>query len=172
MTDEIFTNAFKQEMKPIGYPKPVKREKPHHGRPTLKKRPSRRKSKLPKKVKIKALETKLKAVLYPLIKKRDGPTCISCGKIGLVGRNWQAGHYAKAELCNLVYRYDPRNINSQCMTCNKWRRGNTLAYRQAMIRKYGKMVVEEIDTCYGRTLNMNFNPRTYLEELIKKYKNA
>ena len=122
------------------------------------------------KVSIKGLEKKLKALLYPLIKKRDGPNCISCKKQGLVGRNWAAGHYLKAELCNLIARYDIRNINSQCnMYCNKNLRGNTIEYRKAMLVKYGVEVVDDLEANYR--LPLNLNPRLYLTELIEHYKN-
>ena len=138
---------------------------------TKKGRKHKNKGKLPKKVKIKSLEAKLKRLLYPIIKKRDGNVCISCGKKGLVGMDWHAGHYIKAELCNLHYRYFPVNINSQCSYCNKWLRGNTIAYRNAMLKKYDVRIIEDTDLHYKDTMPMNFNPRSYLESLIKKYGN-
>ena len=95
----------------------------------------------------------------------------SCGKKGLVGMDWHAGHYIKAELCNLHYRYFPVNINSQCSYCNKWLRGNTIAYRNAMLKKYDVRIIEDTDLHYKDTMPMNFNPRSYLESLIKKYGN-
>jgi hypothetical protein len=123
--------------------------------------------KLPK---IKNLEARLKAVMYPYIKRRDGNTCISCGKKGLQGKNWHAGHYIKAELCNIVTRYDEWNINSQCSNCNLWKRGNTIAYRNAMVDKYGEKAVAELDRKYHAPLPLNFNEREWLLEMIKKYK--
>lgn len=127
---------------------------------------------VPKKKKepsIKKLELKLRSIFYPLIKKRDGNVCISCGH-RCDGRNQQAGHYAKAELCNIVVRYDERNINTQCSGCNKWKAGNVLAYRNGMIKKYGIKVVEWIDNNYNARLPMDFNEREFLTDLIKKYK--
>jgi len=172
---QIFTEAFKSQLKPLS----DLRDKGWNGitRKRLKSmdkvghslRVKHKKDKLPKKVKIKSLEAKLKRLFYPIIKKRDGPVCISCGKKGLVGMDWHAGHFIKAELCNLVYRYDVRNINSQCSACNNWKRGNTIAYRKAMINKYGVLVVDELERFYNSTLAMDFNPREYLLKLIEKY---
>lgn len=134
------------------------------------KRAKKGKEKIKSLPKIKNLEARLKKVMYPYIKKRDGNTCISCGKKNLVGMDWHAGHYIKAELCNIVVRYDEWNINSQCSYCNKWRRGNTIAYRLAMIDKYGEKATNDLDHKYHSPLPMNFNEREWLLEMIAKYK--
>lgn len=118
---------------------------------------------------IKSLEKKLKRVLYPLIKKRDGNVCISCGRTELEGANWHAGHYAKAELCNIKWRYNPLNIHSQCAMCNVWGRGNTLAYRENLIKKIGLENVEMIEENYRKPMPSFFNYRTWLEKEIKFY---
>jgi len=127
------------------------------------------KSKRIKRPSIKTLEKKLKNIMYPYIKKRDGNKCISCGKQRLVGKDWQAGHYIKAELCNIVVRYDEWNINSQCSTCNLWKRGNTIAYRLAMLNKYGEKATNELDRKYKSSLPIDFNSREWLLNQIKKY---
>ena len=130
-----------------------------------------KKLKKPKKsISIKKLELKLRSILYPLIKLRDGNTCISCGKLNLIGKDWQAGHYIKAELCNLKYRYNELNIHSQCSHCNKWKAGNSIAYRNALIRMIDEKEVKKLDQHYNDKLPMNFNSRAYLEELIAYYK--
>jgi len=128
------------------------------------------KKKKKKKVSIKSLENKLKKILYPMIKKRDGNNCISCGKTGLIGMNWHAGHYAKAELCNLIWRYSPQNINSQCGGCNKWKHGNSVAYRNNLVKKIGEVQVRVIEESYNKPLPMNFDSRVYLETLITHFK--
>lgn len=119
---------------------------------------------------IKSLEKKLKRLLYPYIKKRDGNTCISCGKTGLIGMNWHAGHYAKAELCNMMWRYSPININSQCGRCNKWLAGNSVEYRKNLVKKIGEEMVVVIETEYNKPLQMNFDSRAYLEMMIENVK--
>src|SRR3989339_1282665 len=105
------------------------------------------------------LKRKLWRLFSAYIKKRDGNTYISFNKTGLIGADWQAGHYIKAELCNLEYRYDDRNVNSQCGACNLWKRGNTIAYRNAMLDKYGVKTVKELDAHYNDPLPLNFDTR-------------
>lgn len=157
-------------MTPLAFPKPIKEVKvPKYLRRKAKVRPLK-KEKVKSLPKIKNLEARLKKVMYPYIKKRDGNTCISCGKKNLVGMDWHAGHYIKAELCNLVTRYDEWNINSQCSHCNKWLRGNTIAYRNAMIWKYGEKAVATLDREYHSPLPMDFSPRKWLLGMIEKYK--
>jgi len=177
-----------QRMVPLGelaYPKPKEESKGYrrNGIPirnehriaknltTMTKKPHspKKRSKLPKLPKIKSLEAKLKRLLYPLIKKRDRGVCISSGQTGLTGRNYQAGHFIKAELCNIIYRYDVRNINGQRSYDNLYLRGNAPAYRKGMIKKWGIKAVEEIEENYNKPLPMDFNEREYLMKLIEKY---
>lgn len=131
----------------------------------------KKKAKAKKPVSITYLETKLKKVLYPLIKKRDGNTCISCGKRDLKGRDWAVGHYAKAELCNVIWRYSAFNLHSQCFYCNKWLRGNTIEYRKNLIKKIGEVKVLVIEENYKYHLHQNFDSRLYLKNMIDETKN-
>lgn len=119
---------------------------------------------------IKQLEKQLKDILYPLIKQKDGNVCWSCGKRNLIGKDFQAGHYIKAELCNLKSRYDIYNIHSQCANCNLWKRGNTIEYRKRMIQFYGEEDVKELEEHYKDKLPVNFNSREWLEQEIDYYK--
>lgn len=130
------------------------------------------KPKTPKKKErsLKSLQTALKAILYPLIKKRDGNICTSCKKRGLKGRNWNAGHFYSDTECSLVYRFDERNLNSQCSYCNKYLHGNYPKYRKAMLSKYGESVVDEIETYYKTPLPKGVKPRDYLLAKIAYYK--
>ena len=120
-------------------------------------------------ISIKKLEKKLQRILYPLIKKRDGNVCISCGKRNLVGRDWHAGHFIKAELCNIEYRYDPKNIHSQCSYCNHYLAGNFIEYEKAMIKKYGPRTVKKMKEDYKKSLPVNFDSRKYIEDSIDFY---
>lgn len=104
------------------------------------------------------------------VKRRDKGVCISCGKTGLSGAGYQAGHYQKAELCNLIYRYDHRMVNGQCYRCNCWLRGNTIEYRKALLKKYGEEAVKELEEHYKDPLPMDFKPRVFYEEVIERYK--
>ena len=127
-------------------------------------------TKIAKPKSIKSLEKKLKSLLYPLIKQRDGNVCWSCGRSNLIGMNFQAGHYIKAELCNIKYRYNIMNIHSQCAGCNLWKRGNTIEYRHKMIKVFGAKEVKKLEEHYKDKLPMNFNFRAWLDKEISYYK--
>lgn len=128
-----------------------------------------KRTKLPKKVKIKTLEAKLKSILYPLIKKEEDNICVSCGKLDMKERDHQVGHFIKAELCNLMWRYNRKILHPQCSACNLWKRGNYVEYRKWMIEKYGEVEVGIIEQLYNELLPINFNSREFLTSLIKKY---
>lgn len=46
------------------------------------------------------------------------PTCYTCGAGGLSGSNWHPGHGKPKGALPLRFKYDMRNIKSQCMRCN------------------------------------------------------
>lgn len=101
------------------------------------------------------------------VKERDGAKCFSCGRLA---DHIQAGHFLKAEVCNLKYRYDERNVHSQCTTCNLTLKGAYPEYRRAMLKVYGEEVVNELEEHYREPLELGFDVRSYLEGLIEKYK--
>lgn len=113
------------------------------------------------------LTDSLKRRLYPAIKIVDGQYCISCGKYMVVNtKDYQAGHYAKFELCNEVFKWYPINISSQCSYCNLHLRGNTINYRNALVRRYGNEKVDWMDSMFRRTLLISFDYRTWLIDSI------
>lgn len=125
-----------------------------------------------KQPKLSKLKEKLWKLFAIFIKNRDGNTCISCGRTGLVGGrggNWDAGHFLGMNVCNFKYKYDERNVHSQCSYCNCWLHGNYVEYRKAMILKYGEAEVLKMEEEYRQPLEMNFNEREYVEFLIEKY---
>ena len=70
--------------------------------------------------------------------------CISCGKVypafgvGCL----QAGHLiGKRRALNL---FDERGCNAQCFNCNYHLNGNWRCYYDAMLKKHGKKVIEEL----------------------------
>jgi len=70
--------------------------------------------------------------------------CCTCGDI----KKWtrmDAGHFiprgSRGE--SGVY-FDERNIHAQCKSCNNFLQGNTLAYNDFMLKKYGQKVVNEL----------------------------
>ena len=90
----------------------------------LKIKPRKRKKR--KEKSIKKLELKLRSVLYPIVKAEEPNRCVTCGKINMVGRDHQVGHAIKAELCNLIMRYNRKLLHPQCYLCNCWKRGNAV----------------------------------------------
>lgn len=94
---------------------------------------------------IKAEKEKLRTLLHRAIRERDGNTCISCGRSGLVaalGGTWQAGHLFAVGSHPSV-QFHPWNIASQCSQCNSsvpmrgGRGGNHAAYSAEFIRRRG-----------------------------------
>ena len=86
--------------------------------------------------------------------------CYTCGIV----KNWkelQAGHYRHRKL-----DFDPRNIHSQCVSCNKWRHGNLDSYTLKLIEELGldgvKQLRKDAEKHQGYT-------RLDLLEIIEKY---
>jgi len=68
--------------------------------------------------------------------------CCSCAKPVV---NGDAGHFiGKGFGGKSGVRYDERNINLQCRSCNRFQEGNKLEYRKFMLDSYGEKVVEEL----------------------------
>jgi len=69
--------------------------------------------------------------------------CCSCRKIIIRG---DAGHFiGKGFGGSSGVRYDERNINLQCRSCNRYQEGNKLEYRKFMLNKYGQAVIDELE---------------------------
>ncbi len=118
-------------------PKPPKRIK--RGGPIARSSKPIKRGKPPKKLSQKDLP-KLKRKLWTLfsayVKDRDGNTCVSCGRGGLEGHGYQAGHLFPAGKHNVI-RFDPKNVHPQCFNCNINLGGNGAAYAVWHIAKYG-----------------------------------
>ena len=81
-------------------------------------------------LKLQSLINSTKQVCHEYIRLRDkGKPCISCG--ALWNDNFEAGHYAKAELYPAV-RFNELNIHGQCIQCNRYKHGNETAYRAGL----------------------------------------
>jgi len=78
------------------------------------------------------------SVFAKYIKKRDNGICITCGKIGLSGYEYHAGHCIPAGISPLKLYFDERNVNGQCMRCNQFLGGMGAIYRERVDEKYGK----------------------------------
>lgn len=64
----------------------------------------------------------LKKVLWKLCgelnRKINPPICYTCGTTGLSGSNWHPGHGKPKGALPLRFKFDMRNIRSQCINCN------------------------------------------------------
>lgn len=69
--------------------------------------------------------------------------CCTCGTIVVDG---DAGHFiGKGFGGKSGVRYDERNINLQCRSCNRFAEGKKLEYRKFMVKVYGEEVIEELE---------------------------
>ncbi len=74
--------------------------------------------------------------------------CISCGApppdlSGLhAGRD--AGHYRSVASAKHL-RYDPSNVNAQCVHCNQWGAGNSIGYRRGLLERNGAADVDRLE---------------------------
>ena len=118
-----------------------------------------------------ALEEKLDRLFSEFIRRRDadeGGTveCVSCQKLmHWTGDGAQAGHFVKRQ--HRATRWDERNVNVQCVRCNKWLDGNEGEHGAYIIRKYGLSAHEEL-LALKRTVR-KFT-RADLQDLIDLYK--
>lgn len=96
------------------------------------------------------LHKEARAAVHEYIRLRDAALpCISCGAPppdlrGLhAGRD--AGHYRSVGSAP-QHRYNPVNINGQCVHCNQHLAGNLIGYRQGMLAKYGEAATVALET--------------------------
>jgi 5-methylcytosine-specific restriction endonuclease McrA len=102
---------------------------------------------------------------------RDGKTfrCISCGKIETLDKS-NVSHYCGR--AHLITRWDLSNIWLSCIACNKWRSGNLIEYRKALIEKIGIKEVERLEAIYQRPAGFSvFDLQLMYEEYKKIYEN-
>jgi len=101
------------------------------------------------------------------IRKRDKDyTCISCNsKVEQAGHFYSGGHYP-------ALKFNPDNVNGQCVRCNYFLSGNLNEYRKNLIVKIGIEAVEELDSlaAYYKKNGFKWN-RFALIQVIELYKN-
>jgi Bacteriophage Lambda NinG protein len=106
----------------IGKPKPIKQ-----------KRAKRKHSKSERKM----LEARLWKLTADYVKQRDG-CCVTCGAT----EKLTISHYITAR--KQALRYDLRNCNAQCATCNNTHNYQPQFYTMYMVRHYGVDTLEEL----------------------------
>ena len=101
------------------------------------------------------------------IKKRDKGICITCGKTGLSGYEYQAGHCIPAGVCPLKLYFHEKNVNGQCMRCNQFLGGMGAVYRGEIDKKWGKGTYKRLESLRGKITQ--YSKQDYLK-LIDHYK--
>lgn len=96
--------------------------------------------------------------------------CYTCGKvypafgIGCL----QAGHYAGGRKNAVLI--DEVGVNAQCYNCNHTLKGNSIVYRQHLVKEYGEEVVFEIEERSFTTVPMKAYQWLEIAEIYtKKY---
>lgn len=93
--------------------------------------------------------------------------CISCNKI-VPWKESDCGHYINRK--HNSTRYDEKNCNAQCRSCNRFDEGNMQGYRRGLIRKYGEKSVElleikKFNVCRMGQLDINILGKEYKRKL-------
>lgn len=111
---------------------------------------------------------KLDQIFSQYIRKRDCPggtgRCISCDKV-IYFSTCDAGHYIDRR--HLSLRFDERNVNAQCIECNRFKNGNLRGYKIGLIEKYGKEIIPQLEQ--EKRVITKYSDRD-IKELIKFYK--
>ena len=116
-----------------------------------------------KRVPISKLKKKLDKVFSMFIRKRDDGVCFTCGVKKPIAE-MQNGHFCSRRY--LATRWDERNCNTQCVSCNVFLKGNMDIYAHNLMGKYGSSIVEEL-VKESRALK-KFS-REEIELMIEKY---
>lgn len=94
-----------------------------------------------------------------------GANCISC----LEWKDYSeldGGHFIPTT--SEAIRFDERNINAQCIKCNRFMGGNSRHYLRAMVRKYGQDVVDELESLEKTSRKWTLEELLGLEIYYKK----
>ncbi len=156
----------------------LKRYKPLKKTP-LKQTPWESKAKAQEKKKAKAglskstLIKKLDKIFSEFIRLRDTQPwnfqygrCISCGRI-LPWAKLQCGHYHSRVHTNT--RFDEKNCNAECISCNIFSADHLIGYRKNLIKKIGEKEVDMLDVRAHQSKNYSlFELQTLIDYYTKK----
>jgi len=117
---------------------------------------------------IKTLDRKLCKIFSEYIRKRDSENgycrCITCRSV----RHWKevdAGHFMNRDRKNT--RFNEKNVNAQCISCNRFKSGLQYEHGQAIDKKHGKGTANDLTLKSKIPLKMS---AFHYKELIEKYK--
>lgn len=68
--------------------------------------------------------------------------CFTCQK-RFKFKELQCGHFVPGRHNSILF--DERNAHAQCVGCNVFKKGNLIKYYPAMLEKYGKKVIDELE---------------------------
>src|SRR3990172_709801 len=92
------------------------------------------------------LKKELDKVFNSFIRKRDSLNgsfvCISCNNMKSI-KQIQAGHYHSCRFTAI--RWDEKNVNGQCVSCNVFDQGNFSGYTKGMLKKYGQNTIDILE---------------------------
>src|SRR3990167_11059292 len=86
---------------------------------------------------------KLTVVFNKFIRLRDkGLTCISCGlrSIHDAGHYWPTSQYPQPSM-----KFNEDNVHGQCQKCNRFTEGARQGYREGLLKRFGKEILEKLD---------------------------
>lgn len=83
-----------------------------------------------------------KWVRYSAAKGKGYCKCVTCGKIDTPDQ-MDAGHFISRSY--YILRWDARNVNCQCRSCNRFQEGHKDEYALFMVRTYGAGILEELN---------------------------
>ena len=116
----------------------------------------------------KTLKNELDRTFAKFIKQRDSDEdyfiCISCNTPKPIDQ-FNAGHYFSRGALSI--RWNEKNVNGQCISCNKWKSGNIQGYEKGLIKKYGKGIIQELEIKKAQSKKY---ARFEMEILIEHYK--
>jgi len=103
------------------------------------------------------------------IRLRDSDTngyarCCTCGKIAHF-RDMDAGHFVNRKF--KAVRFNEKNVNTQCRSCNRYCEGNIPEYSLFIERKYGKGTVEKLIAQKNTYTKMG---KVRIDEIGKEYR--
>jgi len=115
------------------------------------------------------LKAKLDKIFSEFIRLRDSNhegyvQCVSCGNVHY-WREVDCGHYINRKHMNT--RYNEKNCNGQCRSCNRFDEGNASGYTLGLISKYGKDIIDILIMAKNLTQKHSYSE---LEILIDYYK--
>jgi hypothetical protein len=111
--------------------------------------------------KLSTITNRLDRLTSILVRKRD-KRCCTCGST----ENLQCGHFISRVFVNT--RWDLRNCNAQCASCNVMHELNPVPYYEFMLAYYGKIVIVDLNQEAHSGKKLNRGERAAIEALLKQ----